>query len=193
MARPKEFDLEKAQIQAMQLFWRKGYAATSVENLVETLNLSRSSLYHTFGDKRTLFLTVLKLYSQRVIDRITRELEKAASPIAAIEALFEELAAEAGTKSGDQGCFMVNSIAELVPYDPDVTAIATNYSETLQRLLTEALRRADQEGMAKRNQTSAQLAAYVFNVMQGMRVLIKSGTTREELQAIGRIALRTLQ
>ena len=60
----------------MRLFWRKGYAATSVEDLIATLQLSRSSLYDTFGDKRTLFLEALKLYSERVISGTARTLNE---------------------------------------------------------------------------------------------------------------------
>ncbi|HZM25290.1 MAG TPA: helix-turn-helix domain-containing protein, partial [Anaerolineales bacterium] len=65
----------------MRLFWRKGYAGTSVEDLTGTLNLSRSSLYDTFGDKRTLFLEALRFYSGRVLDATARTLNESPSPI----------------------------------------------------------------------------------------------------------------
>jgi TetR/AcrR family transcriptional regulator, transcriptional repressor for nem operon len=191
MARPKAFSREKAQMQALQLFWRKGYAATSIEDLVETLQLSRSSLYGTFGDKRTLFLEVLKLYSERVISRIVRTLNESSSPVAGFQTLFDELSLGVGTETGAMGCFMVNSVAELVPYDPEVTRIATAYSETLQRLFTEAF--AATQNKVTSNQTPAQLAAYVFNAVQGMRILIKSGATREQIQSIISITLQVLQ
>jgi TetR/AcrR family transcriptional repressor of nem operon len=191
MARPKAFSREKAQMQAMQLFWRKGYAATSIEDLVETLKLSRSSLYDTFGDKRTLFLEVLKLYSERVISRIARTLEESPSPTASIQTIFEGLILGVGTETGAMGCFMVNSVAELVPYDPDVTRIATAYSETLQRMFTEAFEAA--QNTVTTTSTPAQLAAYVFNAMQGMRILIKSGGTREQVQSIIGITMQALQ
>jgi TetR/AcrR family transcriptional repressor of nem operon len=193
MARAKAFDLEKAQLQAMQLFWRKGYTATSVEDLTEALRLSRSSLYDTFGDKRTLFLMVLKRYSERVINRVARVLNESSSPIVAIQTLFDELVAEAQTETGYLGCFMVNSIAELVPYDAEVTKIAAAYTETLQRLLTEKLTQAVMPNTVTSEQTPAQLATYIFNTIQGMRVLVKTGATREQLQAISSITLRSLQ
>ena len=69
----------------MQLFWRKGYAATSVEDLVSALHLSRSSFYATFGDKRSLFLEALKLYSERVISRTARTLSEAPSTLTRID------------------------------------------------------------------------------------------------------------
>src|SRR5690242_13503447 len=72
IARAKTFDREKVLVQALQLFWRQGYSATSVEDLSRTLHLSRSSLYATFGDKHSLFLEALKLYSERVLQRTAR-------------------------------------------------------------------------------------------------------------------------
>ena len=169
----------------MRLFWRKGYAATSIEDLVEALGLSRSSLYGTFGDKHRLFLEALKLYSERVIGSTARTLNEAPSPLAGMQALFDELVAGVDHARGALGCFMVNSVAELAPYDPEVTALATAYSDAMQGLFAQAFTRAGR-------QTPEQLAAYVFNMIQGLRVLIKSGATREQVRAICDITLQGL-
>jgi TetR/AcrR family transcriptional repressor of nem operon len=164
-----------------------------VEDLVETLHLSRSSLYDTFGDKRTLFLDVLKLYSERVISRIRRTLNESPSPLAGIQTVFDEVTAGAGRETGAMGCFMVNSVAELVPYDPDVTQIAAAYSAALQELLTKTLKLARSQGMLTKKQTPRQLAAYLFNALQGLRILIKSGATRGQVQAVSAITMNSLQ
>ena len=68
MARQKEFDREEALDRAMAAFWSKGYAATSIEDLVAHMGIQRGSLYGTFGDKRRLFLAALDRY-QRVVAR----------------------------------------------------------------------------------------------------------------------------
>ena len=177
----------------MRLFWRKGYAATSVEDLIEALHLSRSSLYDTFGDKRTLFLEALKLYSEKVLSATARTLNESPSPIVGIQKVFDDLIAGIGSETGELGCFMVNSVAELVPYDPDVTEIATKYADLLQQLFMTVLTEARSQNMVTKKQTPEQLAAYVFNMIQGMRVLIKSGATREQVQAISDITLKSLQ
>jgi len=187
IARPKAFDRDKALIQALQLFWRQGYHATSVEDLVDALHLSRSSLYDTFGDKRRLFLEALTLYSQRVISRTARTLGEAPTPAAGVQALFDEFAAGVGVDSGARGCFMVNSVAELAPYDTEVTRLAAAYNAAMQRLLSDAL-----AGPAASRQTAEALAVYVFNAMQGVRVLIKAGATREQVQAIAALTLASL-
>jgi hypothetical protein len=128
-----------------------------------------------------------------VISGVARTLGESASPIAGIQTLFDEWIAGIGSATGAMGCFMVNSIAELVPYDPDVTEIAAAYSAAVQRLLAEALRPAALQGKVTRYQTPEQLAAYVFNAMQGIRILIKSGATREQVKAVTDITLNSLQ
>ncbi len=176
----------------MQLFWRKGYSATSIEDLTSTLHLSRSSLYDTFGDKRSLFLEALRLYSERVLGRTARTLQEAPSPSVGIQTLFAELTAGANSESGALGCFMINSVAELVPYDPEVTEIAAAYSGSLQQLLAEALTQTTSPQTGTIKQTPKQLAAYLFNAMQGLRILIKSGATREQVEAVSAITLQSL-
>jgi len=155
--------------------------------------LSRSSLYNTFGDKRTLFLEALKYYSERVISGIEQTLTKSPSPITGIQAIFEDLIEGIGQERGSLGCFMVNSVTELVPYDPDVTKLATEYADSIQQLLKVVLKEGSVQNLVTEKQTSEQLAAYVYNTIQGMRVLIKGGATREQMQAISDITLKSLQ
>ncbi len=193
MPRPKTFDLNQALLNAMRLFWRKGYAATSIEDLVEALNLSRSSIYGAFTDKRNLFLAALQLYSDAVIAGIQKTLNETEAPLEGIQKVFDNLVAEVGTDKGALGCFMVNSVAELVPYDADVTTIAQTYSEAIEGMLVEVLKRGAAQGNLTTERTPEALAAYLFNTIQGMRVLIKAGATRDQLEAIRDITLHSLQ
>jgi len=177
----------------MRLFWRKGYAATSVDDLTQTLQLSRSSLYDTFSDKRTLFLEALKFYSDRVLDATAQTLNASTSPLAGIQKVFDDLIADIGRETGALGCFMVNSVAELVPYDAEVTRIATHYSDSLQGLFIAVLTDASSQDLVSKEQTPEQFASYVFNTIQGIRVLIKSGATRRQIQAVTDITLKSLR
>ena len=68
--RPKQFDDDEVLARAMQVFWRKGYDATSLDDLVEAMGIPRQSLYRTFTDKHTLFLRALEYYDQNVTSRI---------------------------------------------------------------------------------------------------------------------------
>lgn len=62
MARTKDFDENEVLAKAIQLFWYKGYNGTSMQDLVDSLGISRSSLYDTYTDKHTLFIKALESY-----------------------------------------------------------------------------------------------------------------------------------
>ncbi|MBW0150837.1 MAG: TetR/AcrR family transcriptional regulator, partial [Phenylobacterium sp.] len=67
MARPVEFHRTIATQNALLLFWRKGYQATSLADLVSAMGISRSSLYAAYGDKRGVFIECLDLFAARSI------------------------------------------------------------------------------------------------------------------------------
>jgi len=127
-----------------------------------------------------------------VLSQTARALQEAPTPVAGMHALFDAVTVGVGSETGALGCFMVNAVAELVPYDPDVTAIAVAYSDALQQLLANALAQGAIPHGVTRTQTPEQLAAYLFNAMQGIRILIKAGASREQVDAVSAITLQSL-
>jgi TetR/AcrR family transcriptional repressor of nem operon len=85
MARPKEFDQEKALRKAIGLFSQQGFAATSTDDLMRVMEVGRQSMYDTFGDKRALFLKALELYVTESVHSINVELERPGSALAAVQ------------------------------------------------------------------------------------------------------------
>src|SRR6202047_575985 len=84
MARPKEFDQEKALQKAIHLFSQQGFAASSTDELMRVMNVGRQSMYHTFGDKRALFLRALEMYVTESVKSINAELEKPGSALCTV-------------------------------------------------------------------------------------------------------------
>ena len=84
MARPKEFDQERALHRAISIFSQKGFAATSTDELMRAMEVGRQSMYDTFGDKRALFLKALEVYVSENVRAINVELRAPGSPLAAI-------------------------------------------------------------------------------------------------------------
>src|SRR5277367_142217 len=70
MARTKDFDENEVLGKAINIFWYKGYNGTSMQDLVDGLGISRSSLYDTFGDKHSLYVKALESYQKRGADQI---------------------------------------------------------------------------------------------------------------------------
>ena len=88
MARPREFDREEALERATGVFWAKGYASTSTDELLAAMGIGRQSLYNAFQDKRALYLEALERYQRTTIAGHLQRLNGAASPIAGVKALL---------------------------------------------------------------------------------------------------------
>lgn len=94
MGRLREFDEEKALDAAMQLFWEKGYAATSLSDLTAKMEIQKPSLYSAFGDKEGLFEAALRRYTNLHAARIRTKLQSGKSVKEAIRTLFENIVEE---------------------------------------------------------------------------------------------------
>ena len=110
MARPREFDVDAVLDRATDLFWARGYEATSVQELVDTLGVNRASLYATFGDKAQLFEAVLRRYGERVNGALLETLGPPAAGAEAVRAWFKVLIEKATQPGGPRGCLMLNTL-----------------------------------------------------------------------------------
>src|SRR3954463_144115 len=111
MARPREFDTDQAVDRAMDLFWSRGYAATSLQDLTAVLGIGSGSLYAAFGSKEQLYARALERYSSRNAGALIAELESATDVRSALRAALTAMA-EADLCDPERGCFVVNAATE---------------------------------------------------------------------------------
>ncbi|MEU0492253.1 helix-turn-helix domain-containing protein [Nocardiopsis sp. NPDC006139] len=116
MARTREFDTEAAVGRAMELFWARGYEATSVRDLTQRLGIGQGSLYAAFGGKDGLYRAALEHYRATLAADALRALEEGADARAAIRTLLTERIRVA-VERGGQGCLAVNAACERLPQD----------------------------------------------------------------------------
>jgi TetR/AcrR family transcriptional repressor of nem operon len=193
MARAKEFDPEAALSKAMELFWRQGYEATSLADLVEHLEIGRASLYATFGDKHELFVRALQQYLQT---RTPDPVETVSQPGPVLPALRELVRAYVDETVCDQqrrGCMVVNSAAELLPRDARVGRIVESSWDTLEVALTSALTRARAQGELPADKDPRATARFLLVFLQGVRVLGKASADPERLWDAADQALAVLE
>src|SRR6202790_4859291 len=119
IARPKEFDQERALHRAISIFSQKGFAATSTDDLMRAMDVGRQSMYDTFGDKRALFLKALEVYVTEKVRSINVELRAPGSPLASIRRALVHFAERRDLSSTD-GCMGINAICEFGMIDEDV-------------------------------------------------------------------------
>lgn len=164
MARPVEFDVSAAQDKALVLFWRKGYQATSLADLLAVMGIGRSSFYAAYGDKRALFLSCLDLFAKRTKDVVLRSrLEMA--PLDALQYFFERNFIGASASRAHLGCMMVNTVIELADVDPELSDRAGNHLADMQTVFEQCLLEA---GCAP--ELAAEMAAMLMLFNEGVRV-----------------------
>lgn len=141
MARPIEFDRPKTVNRALALFWRKGYQATSVADLLAAMTISRSSFYAAFTDKRSLFIECLDLFSARTLDMLQRGRAEM-PPIDALQNFFERSFIGARGAKGHWGCMLVNTVLEMADVDSELAARASQHLSDMQRFFQSCLQEA---------------------------------------------------
>ncbi|ARZ66865.1 TetR/AcrR family transcriptional regulator [Streptomyces sp. HU2014] len=172
MARTKEFDPDAALQSALELFWERGYEATSMADLVEHLGVARASLYATFGNKHELYLKALERYGEQ--STVLEELSRPGPALPAVRALIRRFADESACDELRRGCFITNTAVELAPRDPDAGRRVERSWDGMETALTSALLRARAQGELPAGRDPAGLARMLFVLMQGMRVVGKA-------------------
>jgi TetR/AcrR family transcriptional repressor of nem operon len=190
MARPKEFDRERALRRAISAFSQKGFAATSTDELMRAMELGRQSMYDTFGDKRALFLKALEVYVSESVRSINVELQAPGSPLAAIRSALVHFS-ERKDLSGTYGCMGINAICEFGMRDEDVTRITRRAANAQRHTLMDTLRRAQVEGELEAQTNLESLADFFESTLAGIRIAAKAGKTRRALRRIAEVASST--
>ncbi len=183
MARPIEFDRERALIAAMQLFWRQGYSATSLKQLLDVMGIGRSSFYAAFGDKRSLFVEALNLFGDRTL-HIFESVSKESDPTEAVRLFFECTLFDVPQGRMRLGCMMVNSILELADVDQGLSDLATLKLDEIESAFAQCFASAIKNGSFTSTQKPKQLARFVMTMNQGIRVASRKKGSKAELRDI---------
>jgi TetR/AcrR family transcriptional regulator, transcriptional repressor for nem operon len=182
VARTKEFDPETALRAALELFWERGYEATSMADLVEHMGVARASIYATFGDKHELYLKALDRYGELINLRLLTGLSQPGLALPAVRALVARFAHEAAGEHGRRGCLVINTAVELAPHDASAARRVQASWDCLEAALTSALIRAQAQGELAEGKDPRALARCLLVLMQGLRVMGKAATEPERLR-----------
>jgi len=183
MARPTEFNREKALQAAMLLFWRQGYSATSLQQLLATMAISRSSLYAAFGDKRQLFVETLHLFADRTY-AILAQVRTQSNPAVALQLFFASTLFDVPTRRLHRGCMMINSVLELAEVDQGLSQLATKRLDEIEDAFAQCFEQAIDKRLISTDKTPKQLAQFIMTINQGIRVAARKEVPKNELLSI---------
>ena len=193
MARPREFNVDIALERAMDVFWSKGYEATSLDDLCGVTGLSRSSFYATFESKRSLLLRSVDRYVEQRNPRIAAILAQPLPIRDAFAALAQQFIDQIVSGPGRRGCFLGNCAAELPRIDRAALAHVRKGLESTEATFREALTRAKARGELPVGADVTALARFLMSGFQGLRLVGKVNPDRATLEDITATMLRCLE
>ncbi|MDH6170770.1 TetR/AcrR family transcriptional repressor of nem operon [Variovorax boronicumulans] len=192
MARPREFDRDAALERAMKLFWAKGFASTSTDDLIKEMGIGRQSLYNAFGDKRQLYLEVLHSYQQISLGAHLERLNEPASPLAGILKLLGGLAVK-DDKVRALGCFGVSSIGEFGASDPELKCLSEAGGAVMRSRIAARIREGQEMDEIDPSFAADEAAAFVLMVMMGLQVKARAGASVEDMQQLATFTVKGLK
>jgi TetR/AcrR family transcriptional repressor of nem operon len=190
--RPREFEREVVLDRAMRAFWSRGYAATSIQHLVERMGIQRGSLYGAFGDKRALFFAAVERYDRVMTARLLATLDAPGSGLAAIRRFFRLKVGAAQERGRPRGCLVTNSATELASRDRETAGRIGATLGRIEAAFHRAVVRAQQAGEIDPARDARALARFLTSSAQGLSVMAKASPDRATLDDIVRITLEVV-
>jgi TetR/AcrR family transcriptional repressor of nem operon len=178
MARTKDFDENEVLSKAIRLFWHKGYNGTSMQDLVDGLGISRSSLYDTYGDKHALYIKALESYQNSSGSEMCTIISNTPSAKEAIKQLLEFITRNMLNDKQHKGCFMVNAGVEVAPHDAEVNDLLCKNEQQLEDVFYKTIKRGQESGEMKTTQDAMALTRFISNTVKGIQVSAKSTTDK---------------
>jgi AcrR family transcriptional regulator len=189
LGRPREFDIENALDEAMEVFWRHGYEGATIAELTSAMGINPPSLYAAFGSKEGLLRAALDRYSQKR-DECMAEILEAPTAREVAERGLLKLADLQTDPENPPGCLLVAGGLACGPGSENVPFELAAHRAQTESQLRERFMRAREEGDLAPDSDPAALARYMSAVIAGMGVLASSGATRDDLRQIALVALK---
>jgi len=176
----------------MELFWRKGYESTSLQDLLNAMSLSKSSFYQTFKSKGQLFQRSIQNYQNLLADDLLMQLKQAGSGKAFIESLFLDVANETSGPDARRGCLLMNTANEFAQTDACIASLVSDSLDEITTIFEKAIIQAQQEGAIPEDKDVRSLANYLVSNMSGLKNMVKAGADRETIKRIVKIILSVM-
>ena len=188
MGRLKQFDPDVAVSDAMELFWRRGYGATTPADLVDALGIGKGSLYNTFESKRALFEQALRRYGDQRVAGLVELLTRPEPARARLQAALQRLAAPESADLRQRGCLAVNTVTELGERDEAAAAIVRGVFERMERALQATIEEGQRNGELAADRNAREIASLMLTTIIGMSVVAKTadrtGRSRRVVRAM---------
>jgi AcrR family transcriptional regulator len=185
--RPRAYEPEVAVARALDVFWKDGFAATSLDDLSAATGMNRPSLYGAFGDKRELYIKSYQSYRDRARLRMA-EVFAAELPLPLLP-LLERVYGIAldmylSGEDGPRGCFTVMTAASEAVYDPDIRKLVLSGLSEMDRFFAHLFKAAQARGELAASANPDVLAQLASATIHTIAIRARAQVPRKELEAI---------
>lgn len=167
--RPSKYNNKEVEAKAQQLFWSKGYTATSMDDLLKAMGIGYGSFYNAYkGGKKELFRKAIQ-QRREAFDAFKKELAQSEAPLGLIKDFFRSIAA-ADETSHLQGCIIVNTVVEMTFIDDELEKEAVQILKEVEQMFIDTIANEQKKGRLK-NQTNPEvLGRYLITFWNGLNV-----------------------
>ena len=190
--RPREFDVDDALDKAIVVFCQRGYHATSIGDLTDAMELASGSIYKAFKDKRAVFMAAFersRTQRQQLIERTVHSVTSGRDKVQAFLTLYAE---SSHGLEGQRGCMIVGSATELATFDAEIAGQVKAAVRRNEGLLLNLLVMGQQDGSLPATLELAATARMLLCLIQGMRIVGKTGPSQDDMAAVVGVAMKIL-
>nr|WP_295928195.1 TetR/AcrR family transcriptional regulator [uncultured Dyadobacter sp.] len=191
--RPKIYDETAILDRAVDVFWDKGYANATADDLLAAMGIGKGSFYLAFkGGKEELFRKSMERVVELNFKSIREALGSCEDPVQFIRDFFMSLTGDQ-SPVGNKGCYFGNALIQVSADDAGLKLIAAKYLHLLEEIFTEAVQKGKDLGLLTTKESAASLGAYLVNLWNGMNVTRRMETDQQKLVQLVRMNLNILQ
>ena len=186
MPRPARHDRSIALEKAVDLFWERGYHATSMKHIEQALDMRPGSLYATFGSKRELFSEALNRYAMLMVDELAYCLASQDTFVAGFQHYLRSLTGPCQLRevTPSRACMMIKTLLEINSEEPALQQQANQVLDQMEGLLTKQLQLAQAQGELRTDVDCARLARLLQGQVIGLRSFAQRDTNPAHLEAL---------
>lgn len=192
MARIITFDKEKVLKAAMLLFWEKGYADTSMQDIEKAIKLNRPSIYNTFGNKRDLFLQALNHYLRIEVSKVIFQLENTTSAKTAIKSALNEVIKIIYNAENPGGCLVVLSVLESHQHNMETKKILDDVLIQIRDAVSARLKQGEENHEFNHPIDHQETAVRFVALEMGMCVMAKANFPKKDLEKLVDLTVQSI-
>jgi AcrR family transcriptional regulator len=188
--RPREFDMDAALDAALGVFSERGYHAASISELTEAMGLASGSIYKAFKDKRGIFLAAFARYRKLGRGRLEAMIASAKTGREKVFQMVMYYTELSYGEAGRKGCLVVGGANDFALLDEEAAAHVVAAFAADEKLMADLIRIGQADGTIPQAVDADAAALGFLCFTKGLRVIGKTGRSRQEMMAAAEAAMK---